>query len=83
MAVRVELAPTLRVGEPRRLFSGPFLASHDMGHTIAVSRDGRRLLMVRTPKGASTSGATGSARQLLVVQNWFADLRRSPGESAP
>jgi Tol biopolymer transport system component len=83
MAVRVELAPTLRVGEPRRLFSGPLLGSHDMGHASAISRDGRRFLMVRTPEGASTSGGSSSARQLLVVQNWFADLRRSPSESAP
>ena len=83
MAARVELAPTLRVSEPRRLFSGPFMRSNDMGRAFAISRDGRRFLMVRTPPGVPTLGGTSSARQLLVVQNWFAELRRSRSESAP
>ena len=82
MAARVELTPTLRVGEPRRLFSGPFMRSNDMGRAFAISRDGRRFLMMRTPPGVTTLASTGAARQLLVVQNWFAELRRSRSESA-
>ncbi len=84
MAARVEPTPTLRVSEPRRLFSGPFLGEDDTGHTFSLAPDGRRFLMVRTPRGAFALGTYGAyATQLLVVQNWFTELRRTQGESTP
>jgi serine/threonine-protein kinase len=75
MAVRVELTPTLRVSAPRRLFSGPFMNGGDMGQAFGITPDGRRFLLVRSHPDSAT--------QLLVVQNWFAELRRAQGESAP
>jgi hypothetical protein len=54
-----------------------------MGRRFAISQDGRRFLKVRTPPGVPTLGGTGSARELLVVQNWFAELRRSRSEASP
>jgi serine/threonine-protein kinase len=83
MAARVELTPSLRVSEPRRLFSGPFMRGTDMGRAFGITRDGRRFLMVRTPPGVPVSSGTGSARQLLVVQGWFAELRRGQEGKGP
>jgi Tol biopolymer transport system component len=82
MAARVELTPVLHVSEPRRLFSGRFVIGHDMGLSHSVMRDGR-FLMVRTQPGVPASTGTGYAPQLLVVQNWFADLRRSQQGKGP
>ena len=84
MAARVELTPTLRVSEPRRLFSGPFaMGVPDIGRAFAVTPDGRHFLMVRSQPGVPVSGGNGSARELLVVQNWFAELRRSQEGTKP
>jgi serine/threonine-protein kinase len=55
--------------KPKKLFEGPYL--FDTGPThFDVARDGR-LLMVK-PVDADGEGA----RQLVVVQNWFEELRR-------
>jgi serine/threonine-protein kinase len=84
MAARVELTPTLRVSEPRRLFSGAAVRGGDMGRTFGVTPDGRRFLLVRNPPGVLALSLYGSyTAQLVVVQNWFAELRRGQGESAP
>jgi hypothetical protein len=46
--------------------------------------DGRRFLIVRNPPGLPSLGWSGGyATELLVLQNWFAELRRSPGQAAP
>ena len=56
--------------KPTMLFEGPYL--FDIGPThYDVARDGR-LLMVK-PVAADGDGAP---RQLVVVQNWFEELRR-------
>jgi hypothetical protein len=56
--------------KPKMLFEGPFLL--DVGPThFDVARDGR-LLMV---KPVDLDGQ-GAPRQLVVVQNWFEELRR-------
>jgi Tol biopolymer transport system component len=84
MAARIELTPTLRVSAPRKLFSGPYLRGSDMGRAFGITPDGGRFLLVRNPRGVFASGPYGdSATQLLVVQNWFTELRRTQGESTP
>ena len=56
--------------KPKRLFEGPYLL--DVGPThFDVARDGR-LLMVKPVE----ADAEGAPRQLVVVQNWFEELRR-------
>jgi serine/threonine-protein kinase len=56
--------------KPMMLFEGPYL--FDIGPThYDAARDGR-LLMVK-PVAADVDGAS---RQLIVVQNWFEELRR-------
>jgi Tol biopolymer transport system component len=83
MAVDIELTPTLRASAPRRLFSAVFsVTATDMGRSFGIAPDGRRFLLVRNPQGVYTVGSSrNSATQLLVVQNWFAELRRSRGEA--
>jgi len=75
MAVRVELTPTLGVSAPRRLFSGAFVNGNDMGRAFAITPDGRSFLLLRSHRDSAT--------ELLVVQNWFAELRRNQGETDP
>ena len=83
MAVRIEVTPTMRVSAPRRLFSGAFAGGDDMGRALGIAPDGHRFLLVRNPQGAYAWGSfRRSATQLLVVQNWFAELRASSEETA-
>ncbi len=53
------------------LFEGPYLTSIDAGPSYAVSPDGRRFLMTRKPNLFPLR-----ATELVVVQNWFEDVRR-------
>jgi hypothetical protein len=62
MAVPVQTSPTLRVGEPHKVF--------DKSPAIAgVTPDGQRFL---TYSRRTTSGAP----QLQVILNWFEELER-------
>jgi serine/threonine-protein kinase len=85
MAARVELEPALRVSEPRTLFSGPYSGGSDMGRAFGITADGRHFLLIRRPQGAFTLGLYGASatERLVVVQNWFAELGRGQGKSAP
>jgi hypothetical protein len=73
MAASVTTEPSFSAGAPRRLFGG--IGSQFWQSTSArywdVSPDDRRFLMVRT---AGVSQAPG-AGQLVVVENWFQELR--------
>jgi serine/threonine-protein kinase len=60
----------------RRYFTGVGLTSH---RTYDVAPDGRRFLMVKAPPSA---GDPPTAVQMVVVLNWFDDLRRVPSASA-
>ncbi len=74
LAVAVRRDRGLIFGEPRVLFEGPYLVSWDFGPTYAVSPDGRRFLMTRNPNLYPLR-----ASELVVVQNWFEDVRRLTG----
>ena len=74
---RAELPPNLQryadTGEA--LIAEPFRG---------ITADGRRFLLVRNPRGVFATGSYGgSAIQLLVVQNWLAELRRTQGGNTP
>jgi len=75
MAARVAFTPRLTASAPRRLFSGSFVVSADTGRSFLLTRDGKRFLMVKTPPGQPPSQGTGFATRLIVVQNWFAELK--------
>jgi Tol biopolymer transport system component len=63
MAVSVQAAPDLRLGEPRVLFEGSY------GRGFAVSKDGKRFLMLEDAEPAGPD-------ELRVVVNWSEELKR-------
>jgi hypothetical protein len=72
MAVDVATEPTFSAGKPRMLFEGAYLSSVFplVGVTYDASPDGQRFLMIRETE------QTTSATQIIVVQNWFEELKR-------
>lgn len=72
MAVKVTTTPTLAVGTPTRLFEGNYFIEPPTGSPrpqYDVTADGRRFLMLQVDRV--------SAAQIVVVQNWFEELRRA------
>ncbi len=67
MAVTVDPASG-GLGPPAELFRGPYVTSSD-GQSYDVTPDGERFLMLRRPAGTEP-------RQVIVVTNWFRELRR-------
>ena len=70
MAVSVDPA-TGALGPPAVLFDRPYDLAGDA--TYDVTADGERFLMLRPP-------ATGAPRQIIVVTNWFEELRALMGQ---
>ncbi len=81
MAARVGHENGLRVGAPRRLFSGRFMTGNDIGQTFAVAGAGSRFILMRMPPNRESQ--LGFARELMVVQNWFAELRAGAAAKKP
>jgi hypothetical protein len=74
MSASVESGPTFRAGNPTKLFEGGYYAP--LGGTdrvYDVSPDGRRFLMIK-PVGSPEQ--TAAPTSLIVVQNWFEELKR-------
>ena len=71
-AVPVETQPTFTVGNAERLFEGPYFYVAGW-RTYDVAPDGERFLMVRQTSSATDAEAPA---ELIVVQNWFEELRR-------
>ncbi len=71
MAVRMTAGPSFAPGPPVRLFEGSGFSGaggQGSGRTFDVSPDGSRFLMIRT--------GDQSATPLVVVLNWFEELKR-------
>jgi hypothetical protein len=75
MAVTVEDAATFRAGTPQRLFSGDYNVPSpgNMGRNYDVSADGQRFLLTKTERRPNVS----PGGELIVVQNWLAQLKRA------
>jgi DNA-binding SARP family transcriptional activator len=73
MSVAVRTAPTFSFSKPRRLFAAKW--SEIMFNGYTVSPDGQRILMIRR------LGA-GVPDKLVVVENWFEDLKAKSPSSA-
>ena len=56
------------LGRPTELFHGDYVEDAEL-HSFDVTPDGERFLMIRRPAGADP-------RQIIVVTNWFTELRR-------
>jgi hypothetical protein len=79
MAVAVQLTPTFSAGNPMKLFDegsilldGRFIGTGTQ-RTYDVSRDGQRFLMIKANAGSSDDNA--SRASMIVVQNWFEELK--------
>ncbi|MCM2268843.1 MAG: protein kinase [Thermoanaerobaculia bacterium] len=81
IAVPVDSSSTLRFGKPRELFAGRYLQASDMGRGWAAARDGRSFVMVASGPGIATSYSESSS-ELVVVENWFTELRALIGDGS-
>ncbi len=75
MRVAVEGGTTFTADTSTRLFHGPYFWGSSTGNfrTYDVSPDGQRFLMI---KEAAATDDESSAPQLILVQNWFEELKR-------
>ena len=70
MAVDVATRPGFTAGRPTPLFAGDFVSSSTGFPNYDVSRDGR-FLMVQP-----SANETATPTQIIVVLNWFEELKR-------
>lgn len=70
MAVAVTLEPGFSAGKPVMLFEGPWLPTPVTLPNYDVSPDGQRFLMLKA------ADEDQNARQIVVIQNWFEELKR-------
>jgi hypothetical protein len=68
MAVSLTTEPRFEVGKPRALFEAPFAASEAAYPNFDITRNGQSFIMVQ-------SKVESAATQLVVVLNWFEDLK--------
>jgi serine/threonine-protein kinase len=71
MAVRIEPGSNFQAGSPVVVFEGAYPAPL-AGRQYSVSPDGRRFLMIKN----AAPGANAPPPQIIVVQNWFEELKR-------
>jgi serine/threonine-protein kinase len=72
-AVSVDVSAELSFNVPVMLFSGPFLsAPNPETRSYDVARDGRFLMI----QPEDTVGASDTPAGIVVVQNWFEELKR-------
>jgi len=71
MAVDITTQPAFAAGKPHMLFEGPYLPTPLTFPNYDVSLDGQRFLMLKP-----TEQAGAAATQIVVVQNWFEELKQ-------
>jgi serine/threonine-protein kinase len=72
ITVPIESGATFVAGTPNKALAGAYVAPLE-GRTYDVSLDGRRFLML---KNAETTNQTATTPRIIVVQNWFEELKR-------
>jgi len=72
MAVEISTQPSFSAGKPKMLFQGPYVPTAITFPYYDVSPDGQRFLMLKANERISPSSLT----QIIVVQNWFEELKR-------
>jgi len=84
MRVPVKTGATFERGTPEKVFAGPYLLRQP-GRMYDVSRDGQQFLMIKeispsraSPRSVAASGADERPRsaRIILVQNWFEELKR-------
>jgi serine/threonine-protein kinase len=71
MAVDITTQPSFTVGKSKMLFQGSYVPAGAAFPYYDVSPDGQRFLMIKPGEQSSFS-----ATQIVVVQNWFEELKR-------
>ena len=71
MAVDISTQPVFTAGKPHVLFEGRYEPGQVLNANYAVSPDGQRFLMLKASEQAGTA-----ATQIVVVQNWFEELKQ-------
>ncbi|MDA2928041.1 hypothetical protein MYX78_12575, partial [Acidobacteria bacterium AH-259-G07] len=71
MAVDIETEPTFTPGNPEVLFTGSYF--NGPGRDYDISPDGQRFLMLRE---AGQTEETSERNELIIVLNWFEELKR-------
>jgi serine/threonine-protein kinase len=71
MSVPIQPGATFSFGSPTRVVNGPFIVAQ-AGRHDDVSGDGRFLMI----KHARTAGEAAVPPEIIVVQNWFEELKR-------
>jgi eukaryotic-like serine/threonine-protein kinase len=70
MAVDITTQPAFSAGKPKMLFEGPYVLPSPNISYYDVSADGQRFLMLKPVEQAQ------AATQIVVVQNWFEELKQ-------
>jgi serine/threonine-protein kinase len=71
MSVSIEPGATFRADTPRMVFQGRYPAPQD-GRQYSISPDGRRFLMIKD----AAADADAPPAQIVIVQNWFEELKQ-------
>jgi hypothetical protein len=71
MAVDIATQPAFAAGKPGLLFKGQYVPSVTTPPNYDVSPDGQRFLMLEPDEQTSSS-----VTQIVVVQNWFEELKQ-------
>jgi serine/threonine protein kinase/Tol biopolymer transport system component len=72
LAVDITTQPSFAVGKPRMLFQGTYLPTRVSSPNYDVSADGQRFLMLKPSEQTSSPSLT----QIVVVENWFEELKQ-------
>jgi len=73
MVVAIGGDPTSLVGSPEVLFEGPYWTQRTGSRRYDIAPDGQRFLMI---KEVGESDDTAAPPSIIVVQNWFEELKR-------
>ncbi len=71
MAVDISTQSSFTVGKPHMLFEGQYLPTTGTSPDYDVSPDGQRFLMLKAKEQVETA-----SKQIVVVQNWFEELKQ-------
>jgi Tol biopolymer transport system component/predicted Ser/Thr protein kinase len=75
MVVDIQTQPSFSTDKPRQLFEGPYAnsaAAGSMAADYSIAADGQRFLMLKPREQQQQTTLT----QIVVVQNWFEELKQ-------
>ena len=78
MAVDISTQPSFAAAKPRVLFAGPYMATPGTLPNYDVSLDGQRFLMLKRSEAGEAAPT-----QIVVVLNWFEELKRRVPPAKP